>query len=189
MGLGRMPVMTACFLFALIGVPVMLMQAVAVLSNRLVGIGRSDKAVRANIARFATTLIPLSIAMWLAHYCFHLVTTFDGWRTATARAFADWTGAALEIGPITMACCKADSIPWLLPAELIVLGVGMAVSFVVAYRLSGSSDLETVARTKLVSDRVIHPRKAAIPWVLLMLVYYAACVWVLLQPMQMRGAI
>ena len=35
MGLGRLPIMTACFLFALIGVPVLLMQAVAVMSNRI----------------------------------------------------------------------------------------------------------------------------------------------------------
>ena len=62
----------------------------------------------------------------------------------------------------------------------------MAASFVVAYRLS---DAETATGSTIAGGRVIQQKAAAIPWVLLMLAYYTACVWVLLQPMQMRGAI
>lgn len=169
LGIGRLPVLTVGFMFALIGVPILVMQVVATISTRLDGLNGSDEAVRANIARFAPSLIPLSLSMWLAHYCFHLATSFDGWRVASGRALADWMGGTFEVGPITMACCKADSVPWLLPTELSVLAIGLCVSFVVAFRISD--------------------QKSRIPWVGLMFLFYAACVWVLLQPMQMRGAL
>lgn len=173
-GIGRLPVMSAGFLFMVIGVPILVMQAVASMSNHLIGLDGNDEAVRANIAKFARSLIPLSLSMWLAHYCFHLATSFGGWRIASERAIADWTGGTFEVGPIEMACCKADTVPWLLPMELTVLAIGLCASFVVVYRIGNRREEKQLA--------------AVIPWVSLMLVFYAACVWVLMQPMQMRGA-
>jgi hypothetical protein len=177
LGLGRLPVMIAGLLFVMIGLPIFLMQAVATTSNRASGSDGGDDAVRANIAKFAPSLIPLSLSMWLAHYCFHFATSFDGWRLASERASADWAGTAFEFGPIAMACCKANSVPWLLPGELVVLGIGLCASFAVAYRIGDRGDATP------------RDRAAIIPWVLLMLTFYAASVWVLLQPMQMRGAL
>src|SRR5262249_37342491 len=65
---------TAFYLFALGVLPVLAAGAAAVLARRW---GRL-KAGRLEVAsRFAYTLVPLGFGMWLAHYGFHLLTSYD----------------------------------------------------------------------------------------------------------------
>jgi hypothetical protein len=59
---------------------------------------------------------------------------------------------------------------WLLRLELLFLGVGLLLSLYAGYRLAPSL-------------------KALGPWALLLVLLFAAGVWILFQPMQMRGAV
>jgi hypothetical protein len=59
---------------------------------------------------------------------------------------------------------------WLLPLEMLFLDVGLLLSLYAGYRLAPTL-------------------KALAPWALLMALLFAAGVWILLQPMQMRGTL
>lgn len=67
---------------------------------------------------------------------------------------------------------------WLLPLELLFLELGLLVSLVVAYRLG-----EREAGPGSLAFR------AALPWGLLALLLSLTGVWLLLQPMEMRGTL
>jgi hypothetical protein len=60
--------------------------------------------------------------------------------------------------------------PWLLPLELLFLDVGLLLSLYTGYRLAPSL-------------------KALAPWAMLLTLLFAAGVWILLQPMEMRGTL
>ena len=174
-GFGRLPLMTIGMLLALGVSPLILVSTTAWLS------GRGEKGqltIQANIAAFAPALIPLGMGMWLAHYSFHLFTSADSILIAANRAWSDWNGAETSISRVACACCTADSISWLLPLELGFLGLGLCLSFVTAYRIS----------LREASDQRFAIRSLS-PWCLLMILFYVSCVWVLLQPMQMRGSL
>lgn len=162
LGVGRLPVMTVGLVAALIVFPYFIITSIAKPSE---------------IVRFAPALVPLGFGMWLAHYSFHLFTSADAVLIAGARMWGDWTGDSFSAGAISCACCRADSIAWLLPLELVFLGVGLCLSFVVAYRIANRDAGQSVAVWRSLT-----------PWFVLMLLFYFSCVWVLLQPMQMRGA-
>ncbi|MCA9201076.1 MAG: cytochrome c oxidase assembly protein, partial [Planctomycetales bacterium] len=112
-GIGRLPVMTGGWLLGTVVIPLLLILAISWASNRLNGLTTSKRTIQRNIACFAPSLIPVALGMWLAHYSFHLFTSFDGAFLAGRRAWTDWTGADFTIGVIECACCRADSIPWL----------------------------------------------------------------------------
>ena len=67
------------------------------------------------------------------------------------------------------ACCRPGTA-WLLPLEILFLDVGLLLSLYTGYRLAPSL-------------------KALAPWALLLVLLFAAGVWILLQPMQMRGTL
>ena len=58
--------------------------------------------------------------------------------------------------------------PWLLPLELLFLDVGLLLSLYTAYRLAPTL-------------------KVLAPWALLLVLLFAVGVWILFQPMEMRG--
>ena len=66
-------------------------------------------------------------------------------------------------------CCSPVT-PWLLPLELLFLDVGLLLSLYTVYRLAPSL-------------------KALAPWAMLLALLFAAGVWILLQPMEMRGTL
>ncbi len=188
-GVGRLPVMTIGMVIVLGMVPPMIVAGVAWLSLYWGGEG---PGLRNNIGRYAPALIPLSLGMWLAHYSFHLFTTADSALVAAGRAWSEWTGAPYEIGPVACGCCKADSIAWLLPLELCMLGWGLCLSLAALYRIAsrpiqfeGGGGGNDGKRPRWSGPAL----RSILPWSLLMTAFYFACVWILLQPMQMRGAI
>jgi len=107
--------------------------------------------------------------MWLAHYCYHFLTSYDTAVPVAQRFAADLGLASLGELAWSSACCRPVT-PWLLPLELLFLDVGLLVSLYTGYRLAPTL-------------------KALAPWALLLVLLFAAGVWILFQPMQMRGAL
>jgi hypothetical protein len=127
--------------------------------------------------RYAFALIPLGFAMWMAHYSFHFFTSWEAIIPATQR-FAGDLGVELLGPPEWICACCRPAADWVLRFELLALGAGLLTTLYVALR---------IAESRASSTR--QAIGAAAPWGLLAIALYAAGVWILLQPMEMRGTL
>lgn len=118
------------------------------------------------ITRYAYTLVPLGAAMWLSHYSFHFFTSASAFLPAFQR-FAVEHGYHLGSAPLPCDCC-APVADWLLRLEIIFLDLGLLLSLYVGYRTAPSI-------------------RAFLPWAGLMLLLFIVGIWILFQPMEMRG--
>jgi hypothetical protein len=131
--------------------------------------GRLEVGTLAVATRYAYALAPLGFGMWLAHYTFHLVTSYATAVPVMQRFTADLGITSLGAPEWGRACCL--SVPtWLLPLEVLFLDAGLLLSLYTAYRLAPNL-------------------KALAPWALLVTLLFAVGVWILFQPMQMRGTL
>jgi hypothetical protein len=76
-----------------------------------------------------------------------------------------------------MACCRTPG-EWLTHLQIVFLDLGWLLSLYVGYRIAVSRD--TALRRGLV---------AFAPWAVLMAILFAVGIWIILQPMQMRGTL
>ena len=116
--------------------------------------------------KVAWHLVPLGAAMWAAHLLFHFVTTYKAIVPVTKRALYD-----LGFSPPPEMLWAITSTPsWLITGELLLLTLGFLASFALCLQLATS-----------LGQRM--------PWCVLSFVLYLCGIWILLQPMQMRGMI
>jgi cytochrome c oxidase assembly factor CtaG len=127
--------------------------------------------------RFAYALVPLGFAMWLAHYTFHFFTSYETIIPVTQRFAADLGLSSLGPPQWACACCRPAG-EWLLQAELVALGIGLLASLHTAHRIAHS---QTPAPRAALG--------ALAPWAFLIVLLFIAGVWIVLQPMQMRGTL
>jgi cytochrome c oxidase assembly factor CtaG len=162
---------TACYALALIVLPLCLVGSAAWLSRSWAGLPLNWREVA---TRSVYALVPLGFAMWLSHYSFHFLAGYDAVIPAAQR-FAAGFGANFGTPDWTCACCRPVQ-DWLPRLEILVLDVGFLLSLYSTYRiaLSMTADLSHVVR-------------ALLPWAVLLLLLFALGVWIVLQPMQMRG--
>jgi cytochrome c oxidase assembly factor CtaG len=125
--------------------------------------------------RFAFALVPLGLGMWLAHYGFHLLTGYDAALPAAQRFAGDLGLTALGAPEWVCNCCRPVG-DWVLRLELLALDGGLLLSLYAGYRIACS-----------LAPRPGQAMGALAPWALLMLLLFAAGVWLVFQPMQMRG--
>jgi cytochrome c oxidase assembly factor CtaG len=127
--------------------------------------------------RFVYALIPLGFAVWLAHCSFHLFTSY-GTAVPTVQRFAADLGIPGLGEPQWSCACCAPSPGWLLRTELLFLDFGFLSSLYSAYRLASAD--------------CFRPRqlfKVWLPWSILITLLFLAAVWIVFQPMQMRGTL
>jgi cytochrome c oxidase assembly factor CtaG len=167
---------SALFLLALVGLPFVLHGAAAALSRRW---GRLETSGIETATRFAYALVPVGFGMWLAHASFHLLTSY-GTAIPAAQRFSADLGWPLPGGPQwSRACCRP--VPeWLLRLEIVFLDLGMLLSLYTAHH---------VARDLAPPGRPGRALKAFAPWALWIVLLFAAGVWIVFQPMQMRGTL
>src|SRR6516165_5740521 len=157
---------TAFYLLALVALPLLAVGGAAALSRRW---DRLKAGTLEVATRYAYALMPLGFGMWLAHYSFHFLTSYDT-AVPVAQRFAADLGLAWLGAPAWDRGCCPPMTGWLLPLEFLFLDVGLLLSLYAGYRLAPSL-------------------KALVPWALLLVLLFAAGVWILLQPMQMRGTL
>jgi hypothetical protein len=155
---------TVFYLLALVVVPLLSIGGAAVLSRWWARLSATSLEMA---TRYAYALVPLGFGMWLAHYSFHFLTSF-GTVVPVAQRFAVDLGLSWLDNPAWDCACCRPVAAWLLPLEILFLDVGLLLSLYAAYRLAPTL-------------------KALIPWATLIVLLFAAGVWVLFQPMQMRG--
>ena len=162
------------YLAALVLLPLLLIGLAAALSRWW---GRLPLSVPATAVRFAYALVPLGFGMWAAHYGFHFLMSYDTVVPTTQRFLLDLGWGSLGSPQWLGACCRAVG-DGLLRLEIICLDVGLLLSLHAGYRIARS-----------LAPRLTSALRALAPWAVLLLVLFAFGVWIVLQPMQMRGTL
>jgi cytochrome c oxidase assembly factor CtaG len=167
-----LPIITGYYVVALAVLPLVSVGIAASLSRRWGGLSL-DLVPAAT--RFSFALVPLGFGMWLSHYSFHFLSSYDTAVPVIQRFAADWGWAAFGEPTWVCSCCRRVA-DWLPHLEILFLDFGLLLSLYVAYRI-------------VVDQTPSMPRalKAFTPWAVLIVLLFAAGVWIVLQPMQMRG--
>jgi cytochrome c oxidase assembly factor CtaG len=165
LGLSSMvPVVTVFYVLGLLIIPGILVAACGWASRCR---GQLNLTPISIICSFALAFIPVGFGMWLAHFSNHLLA---GWSTiipVAGRFF--WS-------PTSVNYPTAFVPDWLPSMELIFLDAGLLMTLYAAWRVA----------CRLVNDaRSSLP--VLLPWALLAIGLYLAAVWIVFQPMQMRG--
>jgi hypothetical protein len=169
----RFAMTTAYYVLAIVVLPIFAVSVATALSLRWSGLQPARSTVA---ARFAFALVPIGFSMWLAHYSFHFLTSFDTIVPTTQRFVADLGGDLGE--PLwQLACCRPAS-GWLTHLQVLMLDCGMLASLYVGYRIAE----DTAPRTR-------QSLRAFAPWAVLIALLFVASVWIVYQPMQMRGTL
>ncbi len=127
---------------------------------------------RENFCRHAMALAPLGFGMWLAHFVFHFFTAALTPLPVFQRVAGDLGLTAAH--PVwAVASWAFYDLPGL---ELLLLDVGLLLTLYVMWRVS--SQLAPVKKLL-----------AFLPWGILAVALYAAGVWIIFQPMEMRGTL
>jgi cytochrome c oxidase assembly factor CtaG len=167
-------VVSAYYVLALFGLPLLMVCAAATVSRWW---GRLSGGSLAVATRFSFALVPLGFGLWLAHNSFHLLTSYDAAVPVIQRFAADQGWGALGQPARVSGCCRRVA-DWLPRLEILFLDLGLLLSLYAAYRIA-------LAHTASLPRAL----KALAPWALLLVLLFAAAVWIVLQPMQMRGTI
>jgi ferredoxin len=160
-------ILIAIFAIALVVVPALLVGGAAAASALIAG-----APIRPALLRFAHALVPLAVGMWAAHYAFHLLTGVLTVVPVTQSAAIDAFGAPLLGPPLWLWAGLQPG--FVFPIQLGLLALGTIGSVTVAFRIASL-------------DHPSRPVAAGIPWAALTVLLAAACVWILAQPMDMRG--
>jgi hypothetical protein len=152
-----------------------LLVGAAVTAGRL--LGRVVRPARELFCRFSLALLPLGLAMWGAHVLFHLLSGWNMPWPALQRAAADlgisWLGH--PHWAMSSPLVAADT---LVAIQFLLLDAGLLVTLYVGWRVA-----------KACAPRVRAALRLFAPWAAVAASLYASGIWVLLQPMQMRGMV
>jgi len=162
------PVLGLIFAAVLVAEPVLLLGLAAWMTRALRG---SQRPLVPLAVRYSYAMVPLGFGIWLAHYGFHFLTGLLTFIPVTQSAVADlghrWLGTPLW----TWTGIPVRSVQ---PIELGFLLLGFVGSLVVTHRLA-------------MEDCVERPMRAFVPWASACAVIWAASVWLMFQPMEMRA--
>jgi cytochrome c oxidase assembly factor CtaG len=161
----------AYYLFALVLLPMLAVGGAVGVSRWWAKLATRRREVA---ARFVYALVPLGFAMWLSHYSFHLLTSYDAAIPPIER-FASELGGNRGTAEWVSSCCR-PVMDWIPRLEILCLDVGLLLSLYTGYRIALAGSPER--------SRAL---KALAPWAVLILLLFATGVWIVLQPMQMRG--
>jgi cytochrome c oxidase assembly factor CtaG len=167
-------VTSLCYVVALVVLPMLLVGGAAFLSRRWGRLGAGWVEVA---TRYSYALVPLGFGIWLAHFGYHLLTSSDTVVPTAVRFLHDLGWAGLGEPHWVAACCRKVA-DWVLPAELLCLDLGLLVSLYAGYRIALGT-----------SSGWSRALGAFAPWAVLIILLFAAGVWIVFQPMQMRGTL
>ena len=165
-------VISTSLLLGLLLLPLVLITLVTNASHGLSDMGCSWKQAA---IRFTMTLVPIGFAMWLVHMLFHLFTSWGTIIPSVQRAAEDM-GSTMLGEPVWALSCCGPAPSWLIPLELLILDVGLLVSIWLQYKLA-----------RQLTRRFASELAAWLPWAVLTAALWFTGVWIIFQPMEMRG--
>ncbi len=159
-------VLGTLFALGLVVEPAVLLLLAGFLARTL---GGAREGLLAHVARFSMALVPIGVGVWAAHYAFHFLTglwTFVPVAQAAARDLGLWLGEPQwSRGGLSAAAVK--------PIELGLLALGLCGSIGVTLAIS--------------RRHLRRPVRGSLAWIVLHVLLFLAAVWLLDQPMEMRG--
>ena len=155
---------------ALLILPAAMLLAAAAATRAVAG--TVAQPLGATASGYSVALIPFGLGVWLAHYGFHLLT------------------GILTVVPVTQSAA-VDLFGWAAFGEPAWRWAGMQAGFVQPIQIGvvflgacGSIGLVQAISRRDYPDR---PGAASAPWVAAILLLTGAALWILNQPMEMRG--
>ncbi len=172
LGFGLLPYPVAILLFYAAGVvilPGLLLGACAAL-NRAMGL--RDLPTVPLVGNFLTALAPLGAAMWAAHLLFHLLAGSHAPIPVWQRFLTD-----LHLLPtgLPIWAPRSWAFPEALDLEIALLDLGFLMALLCTWRTA----------RRLCGGRLAL--RAALPWSAVALLLFLTGLWIVFQPMQMRG--
>jgi hypothetical protein len=162
------------YVLGLVVLPLLAVGSAAVLSRRW---GRLTTSSLHVATRYSFAMVPIGFGMWLAHYSFHFLTSYDTVVPTAQRFVSDFGWAALGQPQWLAGCCRPVA-NWLPRLEVLFLDLGLLLSLYSGYRIALNQ-----------SPRPSQALRGLAPWALLMTLLCAVGIWLVLQPMQMRGTL
>jgi ferredoxin len=156
------PIVTALYVGGLLIIPTMLAVACGWLSR--LGVKAAWKDLTCS---FTLTLVPLGFSMWFAHFSNHLLA---GWSSVIPAVERFISRASSVNYP------RAWIPNWIPSLELCVLDLGLLLTLYTAWRIA-----------RRFSTGYGIALAAMSPWAVLAGALYSAGLWIVFQPMQMRG--
>ena len=162
------PILALIFAVFLIVEPAILLGGAAWVT-RLRGLTR--RALLPQAVRYSYAIAPLGVGMWLAHYGFHFLT-----GVLTIVPLMQNTLASLGWPVLGDPMWRLTGIPktLVLPLEMGFLLLGLAGSLSVTYRLAEE-------------DAPERTWGAFTPWAIVCVILWIGAMWLMSQPMDMRG--
>lgn len=167
-----LPVITVFFAVGLLIAPAIMAVACSTLSKALGGIPVQWKKLTSS---FVMALVPLGFSMWAAHFVYHLLTGASALVPTFKRAASD-IGISFLGRPDWASASTIVPVEWLTSIQLLLLGAGLLLTLYVCWRTAFSF-----------TNQARNAFGLLLPWAALAVALYTAGVWVVFQPMQMRG--
>src|SRR5688500_9457459 len=166
----ELPVLGSVFALFLIFEPLILIGVAAAITRLWNG---SKRPLIALAVRYSYSLVPIGFGIWLAHYAFHFLTGLFTFVPITQAALADLCWAILGHSQWTLAGLSPNFVQ-VFEVGFIVLG--LFGSLLISYLLAAT-------------EETLHPARVFVPWATLSLIIATAALWVMSQPMEMRGVV
>jgi hypothetical protein len=164
------PVLGVLFALALVVEPIVLLIIPVWLTRTSIAGPRSPISL---LVRYSYALVPLGFGIWLAHYSFHfftgLLTFIPVFQSAASELGGNVLGTPLW-GLTGLPIAPVHAI------EFGFIGLGFLGSLLVSYRLAEQ-------------DAPGKTLRVFVPWASLAAIISLAAIWLMSQPMEMRGTI
>ena len=129
--------------------------------------------MRELLCRFSMSLVPLGAAMWAGHFLFHLDVGWDSGWTTVQQAASRWHLLSSPNSVIFSPLIGAGTISIL---QTLLLDAGLLLTLYLVWRIA-----------LVYATRVSDALRLFAPWAGIATALYVTGVWIILQPMQMRG--
>ena len=158
------------FVLSLVVAPVILVGGAAALTRTIAG-GAGGSVGRIAVS-YAYALVPFGFGMWLAHYGFHLLTGLFTVIPIAQNVVVDLLGRPALGEPLwRLTGMRPGSV---YPIQVGFILLGAMGSLALAYRISER-------------DYPDGPALPTAPWAMVTMTLTTAALWILSQPMEMRG--
>lgn len=168
-----LPVVTLLFTVAMLLVPAVVAASCGVASRSL---GGSSVQWQKLTSSFVMALVPLGFSMWVAHFAYHLVAGASAIVPVLKRVAGD-VGISF-LGKPDWSSGAMLPLEWLTSMQILLLGAGLLLTLYVCWRTASSF-----------ASKPQNAFGLLLPWAVFAVALYAAGIWILLQPMQMRGMV
>ncbi|MCS7465432.1 hypothetical protein NZK35_01960 [Stieleria sp. ICT_E10.1] len=167
------PILGTIFVLFLVVEPAVLLLGAAAVTRRMANTAESLPTI---VQRYAPSLLPIGFGVWLAHYAFHFLTGVLTVIPVTQHAVRQATGADWLGHPQWQLGGLPESVVYAI--EIGFLALGLLGSLIVASAIGRRApNTGTETRTSWITA----------PWAVLHVALFLSAVWIMNQPMDMRG--